>query len=254
MGIIVTADNATILNGVLWHDNSANTGGAGTITVTNAYTGNPAFAADGYHLTVASAAIDQGLDAGVDIDVDLDLRPIGAGFDLGADEAPLFLIATPAASATLVYTAAQHNPTILDIAANAVSETTTIAFTPLESVPISPGLTSAGHAFDLSAYRDDAGQSLLIRGFAFQETATLTVRYLDADVARIDEPTLALYRYWAEGTLGFWERVGVRPGESQALGEENNVMTAWILGLGRWDGMGSGLEHSIFLPVVLRGD
>lgn len=483
VGVTVTANNAAILSGVLWHGNSANTGGAGTVTVTSAYTGTPAFAADGYHLGPGSAAIDQGVDAGVDVDIDLDLRPIGGSFDLGADEAPLFLTATPAASAslvytdpqgspttlavpagavtttttiqvapkgsqsvtgvppglayaghaldldayqngdpipsftfesaisltieysdadvvglsegtlalyrwtgsaweeigtrpgessildtganrltafllslsrfslfgttaadvpivglsatndsptevgnattftatvitgtnvaytwvfgdggmgngavvthvytstgrytaavsainsasgvtattpvsitvnvvvgpglagTLVYTDTQDNPTILDIPPDAVSETTTIAFTPLETVPVSPGLTSAGHSFDLSAYRDDAGGSLLIPGFAFQEAATLTVKYSDADVARIDESTLALYRYWTEGTLRFWERVGVRPGESQTLDEDGNVMTAWILGLSQWRGMGEGAEHWVFLPVVLR--
>ena len=82
----------------------------------------------------------------------------------------------------------------------------------------------------------------------------MTVKYSDTDVALIDESTLALYRYWVEGTLRFWEQVGVRPGESQALDVDNNVITAWILGLSRWRGMGEGIEHWIFLPVVLRGN
>ncbi len=56
----------------------------GTITVTNEYTGTPAFAADGYHLTSASAAIDKGVDAGVTTDIDGDLRDSTP--DLGADE------------------------------------------------------------------------------------------------------------------------------------------------------------------------
>jgi hypothetical protein len=55
--------------------------------VQNQFTGDPAFAAGGYHLTAVSTAIDAGLNAGVLTDVDGDPRPIGALPDLGADEA-----------------------------------------------------------------------------------------------------------------------------------------------------------------------
>ena len=41
---------------------------------------------DGYHLTAASAAIDQGVDAGVTTDIDGQVRPMGLAPDLGADE------------------------------------------------------------------------------------------------------------------------------------------------------------------------
>jgi hypothetical protein len=53
--------------------------------------GNPAFAADGYHLDPGSAAIDAGVNAGVTIDIDGDSRPIGAGYDMGADERRLYI-------------------------------------------------------------------------------------------------------------------------------------------------------------------
>jgi parallel beta-helix repeat protein len=86
VGTTVTAGNTTTLNGVLWYSNTINYGGEGYITVTNEYTGDPAFAADGYHLTCASAAIDRGVNAGMDNDIDGDPRPRGGGYDLGADE------------------------------------------------------------------------------------------------------------------------------------------------------------------------
>jgi hypothetical protein len=57
VGITVTAGNTATLNGVLWYSNTINYGGEGTITVTNAYTGDPAFGVDGYHLTIVSEAI-----------------------------------------------------------------------------------------------------------------------------------------------------------------------------------------------------
>jgi len=86
VGITTTAGNTTTLNGVLWHTNGTNYGGAGSTTVQNATTGDPAFAADGYHLTGRSAAIDNGVNSGITTDIDGDPRPMGAGYDLGADE------------------------------------------------------------------------------------------------------------------------------------------------------------------------
>jgi len=91
VGITCTPGNTAILNGVLWYSNTVNYGGEGTITVTNEYTGNPAFAADGYHLTAGSAAIDRGVNAGVEDDIDGDPRPMCYGYDLGADEIRCFL-------------------------------------------------------------------------------------------------------------------------------------------------------------------
>ena len=54
--------------------------------VQNQRTGNPAFAADCYHLTFASAAIGVGILAGVDYDIDGGIRPDGLASDLGVDE------------------------------------------------------------------------------------------------------------------------------------------------------------------------
>jgi hypothetical protein len=85
-GIIVTDGNMASLNGVLWFSNGTNTYGAGTITITQVITGDPAFASDGYHLTAGSAAIDQGVNTGVTTDLDGDARPDGCFLDIGADE------------------------------------------------------------------------------------------------------------------------------------------------------------------------
>jgi parallel beta-helix repeat protein len=84
VGISVTAGNTATLESTLWHGNGADTGGAGTIVTSNDYTGAPAFAADGYHLTASSAAIDKGVDAGVATDIDGQIRDSQP--DIGADE------------------------------------------------------------------------------------------------------------------------------------------------------------------------
>lgn len=86
VGISVTSGYTATLDGVLWFGNQTNTVGAGTSNVTNGFTGNPAFAADGYHVASGSAAIDRGVNAGVTTDIDGQTRPYGAASDLGADE------------------------------------------------------------------------------------------------------------------------------------------------------------------------
>lgn len=86
LGITATAGSVLTLNATLWYGNGTDRGGAGTINHTNDRTGDPKFDADGYHLTSNSAAIDEGVNAGVSTDVDGDPRPIGTGYDIGADE------------------------------------------------------------------------------------------------------------------------------------------------------------------------
>jgi hypothetical protein len=86
VGVYVANGNTATLDGVLWYDNGTNYNGPGSIIVSNEYTGDPAFADDGYHLTFSSAAIDKGVDTGVTDDIDGFPRPCGLGPDLGADE------------------------------------------------------------------------------------------------------------------------------------------------------------------------
>ncbi len=86
VGLYASGGNTATVNGVLWNDNLADVNGTGTVTVTGAITGFPAFAADGYHLMVCSSAINTGVAAGVLTDIDGDVRPTAGAYDLGADE------------------------------------------------------------------------------------------------------------------------------------------------------------------------
>lgn len=96
VGITVTGGNTVTVDGVLWHNTPITLLQAvgANVTVQNQYQGDPAFAADGYHLTSGSAAIDRGIDADVASDIDGDVRPMGHGYDLGADEVRIALSVT----------------------------------------------------------------------------------------------------------------------------------------------------------------
>lgn len=88
VGITVSAGSTATLDSTLWHDNDTDRAGDGAILHERDHTGNPLFAADGYHLTWTSPARDAGVNAGVTTDIDDESRPRGRGFDVGADEFP----------------------------------------------------------------------------------------------------------------------------------------------------------------------
>jgi hypothetical protein len=85
VGVRALGNSTATLHATLWHANPITA--ADNVTHTGDHTGDPAFAADGYHLTAGSAAIGRGVPAGVGEDLDGDPRP-AAGPDLGADQAP----------------------------------------------------------------------------------------------------------------------------------------------------------------------
>ena len=102
--VSVTLNSAVTLTGVLWSP-LRSIGGLGSSTVVTEYIGlDPAFGPDGYHLSIGSGAVDQGVDAGVGDDIDGDPRPWNGVPDLGADELLVGLAVTKEAEPDPVYT------------------------------------------------------------------------------------------------------------------------------------------------------
>jgi uncharacterized repeat protein (TIGR01451 family) len=132
VGISVGDGNTVIADGILWHGTpiTISQGAMATVAMERQHQGDPSFAADGYHLTAGSAAIDRGVDAGITVDIDGQPRPDGAGFDLGADEA----VGLPPVN---------HPP----------------QFT---SAPVTTVVVNHAYAYDVSTYDPDPGDVLTI--------------------------------------------------------------------------------------------
>jgi uncharacterized repeat protein (TIGR01451 family) len=139
VGIHVVASNEATLEATLW-GNESDWAGEGTIlTGTVNIWGDPAFVAPDagdYHLKPASAAIDTGLDAGLTADIDGEQRPVGSGYDIGADEFPAALIIDKQAHADIVRAGEQLTYTIHLSNTGLVSLTATITdFLPSHVTP-----------------------------------------------------------------------------------------------------------------------
>lgn len=200
-GIDITDENVAVIKGVLWDSNMPITisrSATATVIVQNEYTGDPAFIDSDngdFHIGIDSAAIDQGIDENIASDIDNEPRPVGTGYDLGADELMWSVLVNPDTNTILVYTDTQGSPTTIQISATAVTEAIMLAYVPVDTATPPLGFSFAGHAFELDAYRNGE----LLPNFIFEVPVTITIHYTDTDVTGQDEETLAL-SYWNGST------------------------------------------------------
>jgi hypothetical protein len=246
IGISATEGNTVTVNGILWHNTpitlSATT--TETVSVQNQYVGDPAFAADGYHITSASAAINKGVDASVYDDIDSQARPFGAAPDLGADEWATVEVTVEPSIPSIITAIVGGVTTTVEIPVGAVTATTTIRFTALAATTLNnpSGLTFAHRVFDLDAY----GNETLLPNFAFNRPISVALYYADADVMNLHESTLTL-QYWNEGTDA-WEEASC---DSYIRFPEENWLIVPICHLSRFALFGTE-ESTVYLPMVLR--
>jgi len=86
IGISVTGNHTITAAGLLWYNTITPVlaGPGATVALSQEVTGDPRFAADGYHITAGSAAIGNGVPSPVPLDIDGEGRPFLPA--LGADE------------------------------------------------------------------------------------------------------------------------------------------------------------------------
>lgn len=267
IGISVTGNSTVTLNGILWYNTPITVSQSltATVSVQNQISGSPAFAADGYHITPFSAAMDEGVDAGVTTDLDGHLRPYNAIPDLGADEIIATYVST-GTSSSLVYTDTQGLSTAIEVPGGAVTDVVWLSLTPIlgplgslfdlgslncldlaEQDAGLVGFTFAGRAFDLEVYRDGE----LLSGFAFSLPITVTLHYTDTDVADLDEDTLLL-AYWNEDTSEWKDAINTcTPPLAYDRHPNANWVAVPICHLTRFALVGRE-EYVVYLPLVLR--
>jgi predicted outer membrane repeat protein len=207
-----------------------------------------------YHIKGLSPAVNRGTNVGVRRDIDLDARPLGGGFDIGADEASVAgTTPGPNTGGSFIYTTTQNSTIFLEVPPGAVTQTVAIYCSLIPSDTVEPPrrFAFAGIVFELDANLDPV--NVLPGSINFNIPVTLSVSYTDAQLAAAgitDELTMKLYRF--EPLLNDWRPIGYRPNETQTLDVDNNLITATVLGFSRWGQMGAITEYDIFLPLIFR--
>lgn len=236
MTVTINADHT------LWDGNGSyiTTYGTGEIVNTsNDITGDPALIPGSYRLTSTSDAVDSGADAGLDSDIDGNLRPIGKGVDIGADELYIESV-IPTSGGTIDGTDAQGNGVSIDVPAGAVDQSTTFYLTPQAAIDQShTTLSFAGHIFDLYAEQNGS----VVSNFTFLTPVTLTITYADEDVAGIGENTLQLL-YW-NGSA--WSADGIT---FVSRDTANNSLTVTIDHLTEFAMFGE--SYQVYLPAIVK--
>ncbi len=210
IGVQQAYDGSITLTNTLFQDNTTTT--YGTVSDTNHIEGAAAFGADGYHLSKGSDAIDAAIDMGIHYDIDGDLRPLGIGPDLGADEywdaadSDATGLITAGDGGDLVYADPQGNPTEVILPPGAVSQDTQLEYKVIDPVALPMTYKQTGHAFHLWGFQG----GWLMPEIAFDKPVHITLHYSDSDLAGLDRKTLTLWYWngsgWSDAACGATER------------------------------------------------
>ena len=151
----------------------------------------------------------------------------------------------PDTESTLVYTHTKGNSTLIQVPAGAVTETTLLAYTAVNTVAAPSGFAPAGHAFDLEAYQT----GVLASGFTFSVPVTVAIRYTETNLVGIDEATLRLA--FLNSSTSKWEDAATTcmPHTAYDRQPNENWLTVRICHLSTYALYG---QNRIYLPLVLQ--
>jgi peptide/nickel transport system substrate-binding protein len=154
----------------------------------------------------------------------------------------------PDADNTLVFTNTTATSATLDLPAGAVSETSTLVWTPDTIVEETHpgGFKLGGLTFDLQVCQ--GGECF--GDYAFAETVTLTLSYSDADVAGLIEEELYLYTWNGTAWVDAVADCGWPPNAYGRYPEINELVVP-LCHFSRFALVGD--THSLYLPLVVRG-
>jgi uncharacterized protein YkwD len=153
------------------------------------------------------------------------------------------IVASPAASSTLVYTDGQGNATMVSIPTGGVVETATLRYTPLTTTETAPvGLAFAAHAFILEAH------SGITPVLTFAEPVTVTIHYSDSDVTAIEEISLTLYYRDGDSWVAAFSTCS--PTLTFEIRHEMNRLATPLCRLGEFAMFGR--QWRVYLPLVMR--
>ena len=143
---------------------------------------------------------------------------------------------------TISYMDPNGNETSITIPTNAVTETTTLSFNPLNFIDPPAGLTNTNHAFALEAYRD----GILQNNFQFESPITIQISYDDADIDGLDEDQIVFLYF--NGSQ--WSNSGITVIDHD---KSTNLLTVTSDHLSDFAMFSApSLSEKVFLPIVLR--
>jgi hypothetical protein len=158
------------------------------------------------------------------------------------DDGCVSAVISETAGGDLVYAEGGSPVTEIAVPGGAVTEATTLIYTPLNTPTDPPsGLSFADIAFELSAYRDDQ----LLPDFDFETGITITLHYTDDQIAGLDEETLTL-TYWDGGV---WATDGITQ-VGQDL--DANIISFWVTHLTDFAFFAEPSYTYVYLPLVVR--
>lgn len=140
--------------------------------------------------------------------------------------------------------------TTLNIPAGSVNVTTTLVYTPLQTVSTVPTSWSfADHAFELNAYQG----GVLMPGFAFNQPMQVAIEYTENGVTGIDENTLQLM-YW-NGSAWVDAATTCSPASTYTRDTGNNLISVAVCHLTEFALFGQPTvvpSDDVYLPLLTK--